>query len=114
VRGDHAPHVGRGQAEQLRVCDRLDAGRAGAAVEHRELAEEVAGAERGEGDRAPVGVLAGDPEIALADDVAGVRGVALVKHPHALGKRTRDRDVGDALKLVARELREQRNPSQEL
>ena len=32
-----------------------------AAVEHRELAEDVARAERGERDRAPVGVLAGDP-----------------------------------------------------
>ena len=61
-----APHVGGGQGQQLGVGERLDARRAGLAVEHRQLAEDVARAERGEGDRAPVGVLAGDPEVALS------------------------------------------------
>ena len=46
------------------VVDRLDGGRAALVVEHRQLAEDVARAERRERDLAPVGVLADRPRVA--------------------------------------------------
>ena len=99
--GEQRPHVGAGQRQQLAVVERLDAGRAHLAVEHRQLAEDVAGAEVGERDRPPVGVLAGDPEAAAADDVAGVGVVALVKDAGAAGKGARHGDPREAVQLVA-------------
>ena len=52
--------------------ERLDRRRAALVVEHRQLAEDVAGAEVRERDRAAVGVLADRPRVAAAHDVAGV------------------------------------------
>ena len=66
VAGEQRPHVAGRQRQQLAVGQRLGAGRALVAVEHRQLAEDLPRAEGGEGDRAPVGVLAGDPEAALS------------------------------------------------
>src|SRR5262249_56533820 len=76
---EQRPHLVRRQRQQLAVLERLDAGRADLAVEHRQLAEDVARAECREGYRPAVGMLAGDAEAAGADDVAGVRMVALVE-----------------------------------
>ena len=42
VAREQRPHLAGGQGEQLAVAERLDAGRAHLAVEHRELAEDVA------------------------------------------------------------------------
>jgi DNA-binding GntR family transcriptional regulator len=58
------------------------------AAERRSDAQLDAVAER---DRAAVRVLAGDSQVALADDVAGIRRVALVKDADALRERARCR-----------------------
>ena len=100
MRGDHPPDVGGRQPEQLGVGERLDARGAHAAVEHRQLAEDVAGPERRERDRAAVGVLARNAKVALADDVAGVGVIALVEDPHALRERAGDRHGADPRELV--------------
>ena len=65
-------HVDARDAEHVERVDRLDGGRAALVVEHRQLAEDVARAERGEGDLAAVGVLADGAGVAGAHDVAGV------------------------------------------
>ena len=72
-------HVGAEDRQHLERLDRLDRGRAALVVEHRQLAEDVAGAERGERERAAVRVLADGAGVAGADDVARVRGVALAE-----------------------------------
>ena len=72
-------HVGAEDRDRLDVVERLDRGRAPLVVEHRQLAEDVAGAEVGERDRAAVGVLADRAGVAGADDVAGVALVALAE-----------------------------------
>src|SRR5205823_11690212 len=74
---DDPPHVAGRQSEQLALRERLDARRASAAVEHRELAEYVPRPKRREGDRAAIRMLPRHSQIAAADDVAGVGGVAL-------------------------------------
>ena len=85
ARGDagvlvHQPaHVGTEHGDDARRLDRLDGGGAKLVLEHRELAEDVAGAEGGERDRAPVGVPAHGAGAAAAHDVAGVAGVALAE-----------------------------------
>ena len=65
-------------------------------VEHRQLAEDVAGPEVGERDRAAVDVLADRAGVAAADDVARVGRVALAEDHGAAGEVARDGDVGDA------------------
>ena len=114
VLADQRAHVAGRQGEQLGVLGRLDAGRARLAVEHRELAEDRAGPEVGERDRPAVGVLAGHPAASVADDVAGVPGVALVEDAGVGRKAARDRDLGDALELGLGQLREQRHSPQQL
>ena len=69
--------------DRLDVVERLDRGRAPLVVEHRQLAEDVAGAEVRQRDRAAVGVLADRAGVAGAHDVARVRLVALAED-HAL------------------------------
>ena len=80
VLGHQPAHVAAEDRERVEVVDRLDGRRPALVVEHRELAEDVAGPERGERDLAPVGVLADRARVALADDVARVRRVALAEH----------------------------------
>src|SRR4051794_13056942 len=76
----HQPaHVGPEDGERLHGVDGLDGRRAPLVVEHRQLAEDVARAEGGEGDRPPVGMLADRARVAGADDVARVAGVALAE-----------------------------------
>src|SRR2546423_1149063 len=79
VAAQQAAHVGAEDRDRLDGLDRLDGGRALLLVEHGQLAEEVAGAEVGQRDRAPVGVGAGGPRVAGAHDVAGVRVVPLAE-----------------------------------
>ena len=93
-------------AEHLEVVGRLDGRRAPLVVEHRELAEDVAGAERGQRDLAPVRVLADRARVAGVHDVAGVRVVALAEYDLAAREAPRHRHVGDATQVVgARALR---------
>ncbi len=91
--------------ERLEVVDRLDGGRAPLVVEHRQLAEDLAGAERGERDLAAVGVLADRPRVAAADDVARVGGVALAED--RLARPAKRRGIGhrgDRVELRGAEL----------
>src|SRR3954452_18715878 len=75
-----AAHVGAEDREGLERVDGLDRGRAALVVEHRQLAEEVARAERRQRDRAAVWMLADRPRVPDLDDVARVAGVALPEH----------------------------------
>ena len=86
--------------DRLDVVERLDRRRSALVVEHRELAEDVAGAEVGERDRAAVGVLAHRARVAAAHDVARVARVALAEDDLSGGEAPRDRDVGDAPQVV--------------
>ena len=113
--GEQRPHVAGRQRQQLAVGERLDAGRADLAVEHRQLAEDVARAEGGEGDRAAVGVLAGDAEAALADDVAGVGVVALVEDAgRGAGKSAARRPCEKRSSSSLLEVGEERHAAQQL
>src|SRR5262249_36196593 len=96
------------------VLERLDAGRADLAVEHRQLAEDVARAECREGYRPAVGMLAGDAEAAGADDVAGVGMGALVEDAGRGRERAGDGDQGEALELALLEIREEWHAAQQL
>ena len=100
--------------ELLAVGERLGAGRAEVAVEHRQLPEDLARAERGERYRATVGVLAGDPEAAFADDVAGVGTVPLVEDPGPGREGARHGDAREPLQLVLFEIGEERHAAQQL
>jgi hypothetical protein len=72
MRTQHPLDVALEQGERRRVLDCVDRGRASLAVEHRELAEHLAGGQLREGQTAAAGVGAGDPHAAGADDEAGV------------------------------------------
>src|SRR6187549_450535 len=114
VAGEQRPHLAGRQGEQLAVAERFDAGRANLAVEHCQLAEDVAGAERRQRDRAAVGVLAGDAEAALADDVAGVGAIALVEDAGGGWEGARHGDAREALQLPLLEVGEERHAPQQL
>src|SRR5204862_7953482 len=74
-----------------------------------ELAEYVPRPKRREGDRAAIRMLPRHSQIAAADDVAGVGGVALPQDPHALRKRPRHGHARDGVQLLRRELVEERH-----
>ena len=93
------PHVRAEQRQRLDVVDRLDGGRALLVVEHRQLAEDVAGAERGQRDLAAVAVLADGARVAGADHVARVRVVALAEYRLAGREAPRVREVGHAAQV---------------
>ena len=112
--GEKRPHLARRQRQQLAVDQGFDAGRADLAVEHRELAEDVPRAEGREGDRPPIGVLAGDPEASRADDVAGVGAVALMEDAGRGREGAGDGDPGEALQLPLLEVGEERHAAQQL
>ena len=114
LRSSSALHVGGRHRQQLDLAERLDAGRADAAVEHRQLADELAGPEGGQRDRAAVGVLARHPDLAGADHVTGVAAIAFVEDPGALRERARNGDLGDPLELSGLEPGEQRNARKKL
>jgi hypothetical protein len=102
------------QRQQLPLGQGLGAGRALVAVEHRQLAEDLAGTEGGEGDRTAVGVFAGDAEAAVLDDVAGVGIVALVEDPGPGREGPRHGDVREALQLPLLQVGEERHAPQQL
>src|SRR5215203_1176981 len=52
-------------------------------------------------------MLARDAQVAPTHQIAGVAVVPLVEDPHSRRKAPRDRDTGDALELLARQLGEQ-------
>ena len=89
-------------------------GRAALVLEQRELAEDVARAERRERDRAPAGVLAHRAGATGANDVAGVARVALAEYDLARLERARDGEVGDPLEVFALERREHRHAREQL
>src|SRR4029079_13522031 len=84
------------------------------AVEHRQLAEDLAGAQGGQGDRPAVGVLAGDAEASLLDDVAGVGVSALVENAGPGREGAGHGHVREALELALLEVGEQRHAPQQL
>src|SRR4051795_934664 len=79
VAAEQASHVAAEDRDGLELVRGLDGGRAALVVEHRELTEDVAGAEAREGQGAPVGVLAHHARVTRADDVAGVALVPLAE-----------------------------------
>ncbi len=59
-------------------------------------------------------MLAGYPEASIANDVAGIRMVALVKYASARRKRSWHGDLGEALKLALLKASEERHAAQQL
>ncbi len=120
ARGDfgvlaHQPaHVGPEHAHDARRLDRFDRGRAELVLEHRELAEDVAGPERGERDRAPVAVAAHGARVAGAHDVAGVAGVALAEHRLARLEARGTATSAIRCEVVGLERREHGHPPEQL
>ena len=106
--------VARQDRDRAHVVDRLDGGGADLAAEHRQLAEDLARAQVGERDRAPVRVLAGDARLAPLEHVARVAGVALAQDDRARRVAARHRDARDLLQLGLRQLGEQRHAAQQL
>src|SRR5438067_13510818 len=72
-------HVRGQNRDRLHGFGRLDGGGAPFVVEHRQLAEDVAGAEVRERDRAAVGVLAYGSRMPRAHDIAGASLIALAE-----------------------------------
>ena len=93
-------------ASAVELVDRLDGRRPALVVEHRQLAEDLARAERRERELAPVGVLADRPRVPAADDVARVRGVALAEDGLAGAEAAGHRHRGDGAELRRAELGE--------
>src|SRR3712207_729233 len=73
------PHVRAEDRQRVQRVEGLHGRRPALVVEHRELAEDVAGPEPRERDGPAVGVLAQGAGVALGDDVAGVALVALAE-----------------------------------
>ena len=110
----HEPaHVGPEDGERVDGLDRLDGRGAAFVVEHRQLAEDVAGPEGGEGDRPPVRVLADGPRVAGANDVARVAGVALAEDDVARLEAPRHGQLGDSRELARAEGLEDRDAREE-
>jgi hypothetical protein len=96
------------------VVDCLDGGRAHLAVEHRQLAEDLARPEVRERDRAPVGVLAHHPRRAGAQDVAGVARIPFAQDDRAGRIAARHRDASHLLELLRGQLGEEGHATQQL
>src|SRR5579875_886908 len=102
-------HVAAEHADHLEVLGRLDRRRAPLLLEHRKLSEDLARAEGCKRDCTSAGVLAHGAAVAGSNYVAGVTGVALAKDDLAGGEATRNGDLGDALEILGRKLREDRD-----
>ncbi len=102
-------HVASQYRHRLGLLERLDGGGTALVIEDRQLAEDVARPQGGQGDRASTGVLAHSPHVAGADDVAGVALIALVKHCRAGFEATGDRHRGHARQLLIGQRREHRH-----
>src|SRR5215207_9844650 len=113
VAGHERAHVGPKDRERVEVVGRLHRCRAALGVEHRQLAEDVARAERRQRDLATVRVLAQRAGVAAADDVAGVGVVALAEHDLTCLEAAGDGDRGDLFEVPAAELLEDRDASQQ-
>ena len=113
VLAQQTAHVGAQDGDGLHVVERLDRGRAQLVVEHRQLAEDVAGPEVRERDDAPVGVLAHGAGVAGAHDVARVAGVALAEDDVVAGERARNRDLDHTLQVLGCQRLEDRHLTQE-
>ena len=111
----HQPaHVRPEDREHVECVDRLDRRRAALVVEHRQLAEDVARAERRQRDLAAVGVLADRSGMAGADEVARVRLVAFAEDHLARGEAPRVADLGHQLEVRRRQRREDRHLAEQL
>ena len=106
VLAQQAAHVAAEDRDRLGVVERLDRRRAPLVVEHRQLAEDVAGTEVGERDRAAVGVLAHGASSAVAHDVTRAALVALAEDDLSGYELARNRDFRHARKLVLAQLGE--------
>ena len=93
-------HVRGQNRDRLHGFGRLDGGGAPFVVEHRQLAEDVAGAEVRERDRAAVGVLAYGSRMPRAHDIAGAALIALAEHNLTRLEAAGDGDLGHPLKLL--------------
>src|SRR4051812_6496595 len=110
----HQPaHVGAEDGERFDAVDRLDGRRAAFVVEHRQLAEDVAGAEGRQGDRAAVRVLADGARVAGADDIARVARVALAEDDVTCRKPAWDSQLRDLAELARAEGLEDRDAREE-
>jgi hypothetical protein len=103
VLAQEAAHVRARDGDRLDRVERLDRRRAPFGVEHGQLAEDVAGAEVRERDRAPVDVLAHGARVAAADDVAGVALVALAEDDLLRVEAPRHRDLRDPAQVLGPE-----------
>ena len=108
--GEQAANVACRQGEELGLGERLDARGTRLAVEHRELAEDVARSEGGKRDRSSVGMLSRHTQVAGAHHEAGVRVISLVEDTDPRWERARDRDSRDPFEVLAGELGEERYP----
>jgi hypothetical protein len=114
VLAHQAAHVRPQHPDHADPLNRLDRRRAALVLEHRQLAEDVAGAERRERDRAPVAVRADRPRVALANDVAGVARVALAKHRLPRLERSRHSHFCDSLQVGPLQRREHGHSPEQL
>ena len=112
---DHQPaHIRPEHRDHVALLDRLHGRRAALVLEQRELAEDIARAERRERDRTPAGMLADRASMAGANDVAGVARVALAEHHLPRLERTRNGEVGDPLEVLGLKRGEHRHACQQL
>ena len=107
-------HVGPEDRDCLRFLERLHGRRARLVAEHRELPEDLAGAEAGQGDRTAVGVLQHRARVTGADHVAGVAGVALAEHHLGGAKPSRHRELGHLREVFVGQRLEQRDLTEQL
>ena len=96
------------QHEQFGRLARGGIGGAALAVEHRDLAEQIARPQKIQGQPAAVGGAGFDPDLAAADPEQGVAGVALLEQhladPELLGMA----ETGYPLQFIGAEVREHR------
>jgi hypothetical protein len=78
------------------------------AVEHRDLAEQVARAHEIQGQATAVGSTGLDPDLAAAHPVQGIAGIAFLKQHFAQRELPGVAKAGDPLQLVGAEVREHR------
>src|SRR5262245_18375993 len=106
VAANQALHVAREQRDGARGLDDLRGGRALLSAEHRELAEQLAGAQLRQRDHAPIRMLACEHDGTRAEQIAGVADVALPEDHLAALPVPRDGHPGHFLELAALDLAE--------
>ena len=106
---ENALEVFAPQYVQRRVLHRDDVRRAWFVVDQRHLAEELAFAEHGENDFAPVFADEDDLDLSFRDDIERVAGIVLEQDDGVLGVGTVAGDFHHPLQVCGGELAEQGN-----